>query len=811
MGAAAMGAEVEGVPVEALERHAEVSELVEEANWRYYVLDAPTVSDAQYDAWMRELRRLEEENPGLRTPDSPTQKVGAPISSDFAPVAHLQRMESLDNAFNAEELAAWQARTERLAERDPAPYLCELKVDGLAIALIYEKGRLVRAATRGDGRVGDDVTANVRTIAGVPHRLAGDDVPDLAEIRGEVYLSVEGFARLNEQLVEAGKVPFANPRNSAAGSLRQKDPRITAQRPLHMIVHGVGRWEGSAMPPTQSQIYERLREFGLPVSDLYRVVDDLDGINAFIEFYREHRHDTAYEIDGVVVKANRIEIQRNLGSTSRAPRWAIAYKYPPEEVNTKLLDIQVGVGRTGRVTPYGVMEPIVVAGSTVERATLHNASEVARKGVLIGDTVVLRKAGDVIPEIVGPVVGLRDGSEHAFAMPTHCPECGTELAYEREGDADLRCPNTRACPAQLRERIFFAAGRRAFDVEGLGYVAATALTQPLPPQEPPVRTEADLFDLTVERLLPIRSVVRDLDTGLPKIDPESGEPKVVSFFANQNGEPSKNVEKMLEGLERAKEQPVWRVLVALSIRHIGPPTAQAIAAEFRSVDAIAAATEEELAAVEGVGPRVAAAIRDWFEVDWHREIVERWKAAGVRMEDEPPAETLPQTLAGLTFVVTGTLAAFTRDEVGAVLAARGGKVSGSVSKKTSFVVAGESAGSKLDKAIKLGVPVLDEDGLHVLLTEGPEAASALVAAASPAEEPPSAGEAAGPSGEGPAEGRPAGGETPDTMDTMDTVGTASTPEAVETSRTPETSEASGAPGAPEDRPAGGERGKPVKR
>ncbi|GAA3114972.1 NAD-dependent DNA ligase LigA [Streptosporangium carneum] len=721
-----MGAEVEGVPVAALERHAELTELVEEANWRYHVLDSPTVSDAQYDMWMRELRELEDDSPSLRTPDSPTQKVGAPISSDFAAVAHLQRMESLDNAFNADDLVSWQARAERLVERDPAPYLCELKIDGLAIALVYEKGRLVRAATRGDGRVGDDVTANVRTIADVPHRLAGDDVPDLVEVRGEVYMPVEGFAKLNEQLVEAGRPPFANPRNSAAGSLRQKDPRITAQRPLHMIVHGVGRWEGAvALPPTQSQVYERLRGFGLPVSDLYRVVDDLDGINDFIEFYREHRHDPVYEIDGVVVKADRIEIQRNLGSTSRAPRWAIAYKYPPEEVNTKLLDIQVGVGRTGRVTPYGVMEPIVVAGSTVERATLHNGSEVARKGVRIGDTVVLRKAGDVIPEIVGPVVDLRDGTEREFTMPTHCPECGTELAYEKEGDADLRCPNTRACPAQLRERIFFAAGRRAFDIEGLGYVAATALTQPLPPQEPPVRTEADLFDLTMDRLLPIRSVVRDPDTGLPKTDPETGEPKVVSFFANQSGEPSKNAEKVLEELERAKDQPVWRVLVALSIRHIGPPTAQAIAAEFRSIDAVAEASEEELAAVEGVGPRVAAAIRDWFEVDWHREIVSRWKAAGVRMEDEPPTDQLPQTLAGLTFVVTGTLADFTRDEAGEALVARGGKVAGSVSKKTSFVVVGENAGSKFDKAVKLGVPVLDEEGLRVLLAEGPKAAAAM--------------------------------------------------------------------------------------
>ncbi|GAA2848936.1 NAD-dependent DNA ligase LigA [Streptosporangium fragile] len=720
-----MSAEVEGVPVAALERHAELTELVEEANWRYYVLDAPTVSDAQYDTWMGELRKLEEENPTLRTPDSPTQKVGAPISSEFAPVAHLQRMESLDNAFNADDLASWQARAERLAERDPGPYLCELKIDGLAVSLLYEKGRLVRGATRGDGRVGDDVTANVRTIANIPHRLTGDDVPDLVEVRGEVYIPVADFGKLNEQLVEAGKAPFANPRNSAAGSLRQKDPRITAQRPLRMIVHGVGKWEGAAAPRTQSEVYDRLRELGLPVSDLYRVVDDLDGINGFIEFYREHRHDPAYEIDGVVVKVDRIEIQRNLGSTSRAPRWAIAYKYPPEEVNTKLLDIQVGVGRTGRVTPYGVMEPIVVAGSRVERATLHNASEVARKGVLIGDTVVLRKAGDVIPEIVGPVADLRDGTERPFVMPTHCPECGTELAYEKEGDADLRCPNTRACPAQLRERIFFAAGRRAFDVEGLGYVAATALTQPLPPQEPPVRTEADLFDLTIDRLLPIRSVVRDLDTGLPKTDPETGEPKVVTFFANQNGEPSKNAEKMLEELEKAKSQPVWRVLVALSIRHVGPPTAQAIAAEFRSIPAIAKASEEELAAVEGVGPRVAAAIREWFEADWHREIIRRWEAAGVRMVDDPPSEQLPQTLAGLTFVVTGTLSGFTRDEAGEALASRGGKVSGSVSKKTSFVVVGENAGSKFDKAVKLGVPILDEEGLRVLLAEGPEAAAAL--------------------------------------------------------------------------------------
>ncbi|GAA0992400.1 NAD-dependent DNA ligase LigA [Acrocarpospora macrocephala] len=714
----------EGVSGELSERrgrHAELTELVEQANWRYHVLDSPTVSDAQYDAWMRELRAIEEEFPELRTPDSPTQKIGAPISTDFAAVTHLQRMESLDNAFNAADLAAWQARAERLAEIDPGPYLCELKIDGLAIALVYEKGRLVRAATRGDGRTGEDVTPNVRTVRGVPDRLSGDDVPDLVEVRGEVFLPVAGFEKLNEQIMDAGRQPFANPRNAAAGSLRQKDPRITAQRPLQMIVHGVGKWEGAAPPKTQSEMYDRLRSFGLPVSDLYRVVPGLTEVQEFIDHYNEHRHDPAYEIDGVVVKVDRIDVQRQLGSTSKAPRWAIAYKYPPEEVTTKLRDIQVGIGRTGRVTPYGVMEPVVVAGSTVERATLHNGSEVVRKGVLIGDTIVLRKAGDVIPEIVGPVSDLRDGTERAFVMPTHCPECGTELAYEREGDADLRCPNTRACPAQLRERIFFAAGRNAFDIEGLGYVAATALTQPLPPQEPPVRTEADLFDLTMDRLLPIRSIVRDQDTGLPKTDPENGEQKVVSFFATIAGAPSKNAEKMLEQLELAKAQPIWRVLVALSIRHIGPPTARALADEFRSIDAIAAASEEELAAVEGIGPRVAAAIKDWFAVDWHSDIIKRWKEAGVRMEDEPPTDQGPQTLEGLTFVVTGTLTAYTRDEASAAITTRGGKVTNSVSKKTSFLIAGENAGSKHDKATKLNVPILDEDGFTTLLTEGPEA------------------------------------------------------------------------------------------
>ncbi|WP_283134119.1 NAD-dependent DNA ligase LigA [Rhizohabitans arisaemae] len=712
-----------GAPPEARERHALVAERVEEANWRYYVLDAPTLADAEYDTLMRELRELEERYPSLRTPDSPTQKVGAAISTEFTPVQHLMRMQSLDNAFADADLAGWQARMERLIESDPGPYLCELKIDGLAIALVYEQGHLVRAATRGDGRTGEDVTLNVRTIEGVPHRLDGENPPERLEVRGEVFLPVEGFLKLNEQLVEAGKPPFANPRNSAAGSLRQKDPRITAQRPLRMLVHGFGVWEGDGVPQSQSQTYARLKEFGLPVSALYRVVDDLDGIRGYVEHYREHRHDPEYEIDGVVVKVDRIALQRQLGSTSRAPRWAIAYKYPPEEVNTKLLDIHVGVGRTGRVTPYGVMAPITVAGSTVERATLHNASEVVRKGVLIGDTVVLRKAGDVIPEILGPVVDLRDGTEREFVMPTHCPECGTELRHMKEADVDIRCPNARSCPAQLRERIFFAAGRGAFDIEGLGYVAATALTRPLPPQEPPVRTEADLFDLKAEQLLPIRSHVIDKETGLPKLDPETGEPKVVTFFANDDGRLSKNAEKMLEELEPAKRQPLWRVLVALSIRHVGPTAAQALAAELRSLHRIFEAPVEELAAVEGVGPTIAASIVEWYAEDWHREIVERWIAAGVRTEDEPPAVELPQNLAGLTLVVTGTLQNYSRDSAGEAITGRGGKVSGSVSKKTSFVVVGENAGSKHEKALTLKVPILDETGFETLLTYGPEAAT----------------------------------------------------------------------------------------
>ena len=713
----------ESAPTEARHRHAELSEQLDEANYRYYVLDTPTLSDIEYDTLMREIKALEADHPDLVTPDSPTQRVGAPITSEFANVAHLERMQSLDNAMDDDELLAWGDRVTREVP-EPGPYLCELKIDGLAIALTYENGRLVRGVTRGDGRVGEDVTNNVRTIGVIPEQLAGTDHPQVLEVRGEVLFPVADFEALNERRVEAGEEPYRNPRNTAAGSLRQKDPRITAQRPLSMIVHGFGAWQGGAQPRSQSHVYELFKTWGLPVSDRYKVVDDLEGVREYIRFYGEHRHDPSYEIDGVVVKVDDLSVQRRLGSTSRAPRWAIAFKYPPEEVNTKLLDIKVGVGRTGRITPYGVMSPIMVAGSEVERATLHNAGEVRRKEVLIGDTVVLRKAGDVIPEIVGPVKELRDGSEREFVMPTHCPDCGTELAYEKEGDADIRCPNSRSCPAQLRERVFFMGSRNCFDIEALGYVAAAALTQPLEPKDPPVKDEGDLFHLTVERLLPITSMVMDQATGLPKLDPKTGEPKIVTFFANKEGEPKKTVEKLFEELEKAKQQPLWRVLVSLSIRHVGPSAAQDLAREFRSLDAIAAASEEELAAVDGVGPTIAHAVAEWFKVDWHREIVEKWRAAGVRMADEGSEEG-PRPLAGVTVVITGSLEEYSRDSATEAVQNLGGKVSGSVSKKTGFVVVGDSPGSKYDKAVQLGVPVLDETGFKVLLDQGPDAAKAV--------------------------------------------------------------------------------------
>ncbi|QBJ92456.1 NAD-dependent DNA ligase LigA [Streptomyces seoulensis] len=712
------------VPAEARERHGRLAEQVEEHRFRYYVKDAPVVSDAEFDQLLKSLEALEEEFPELRTPDSPTQKVAGSYETEFTAVAHRERMLSLDNTFNDEELAAWADRIARELGDQTYHFLCELKVDGLAVNLTYEHGRLTRAATRGDGRTGEDITPNVRTITDIPERLHGDRVPDLVEIRGEVYFPMEKFLELNERLVAAGDKPFANPRNAAAGSLRQKDPRVTASRPLHMVVHGIGAHEGFEGLTRLSEAYDLLKTWGLPTSPHNRVVDGLDGVREFIAYYGEHRHSVDHEIDGVVVKLDEIRLQGRLGSTARAPRWAIAYKYAPEEVNTKLIDIKVGVGRTGRVTPYAQVEPVTVAGSEVEFATLHNQEVVKAKGVLIGDTVVLRKAGDVIPEILGPVADLRDGSEREFVMPSECPECGTPLRPMKEGDIDLRCPNARACPAQLRERVAYLAGRECLDIEHFGGVAAAALTRPLEPADPPLVDEGDLFDLTVEKLLPIKAHVLDPDSGLPKRDPKTGEEKVVTVFANQKGEPKKNTLSLLEHIEAAKQRPLARFINGLSIRHVGPVAAQALAREFRSVDRIEAATEEELAATDGVGPIIAAALKEWFAEDWHREIVRKWKAAGVPLEEAAGDEDEgPRPLEGMTVVVTGTLENFTRDGAKDALQSRGAKVTGSVSKKTSFVVVGDNPGSKYDKAMQLKVPVLDEDGFTVLLERGPEAAA----------------------------------------------------------------------------------------
>ncbi|MGC5164843.1 NAD-dependent DNA ligase LigA [Rhodococcus sp. DT1] len=679
-------------PPEARERWQDLAEQVREHQFRYYVRDAPIISDGQFDALLGELQALEEQYTELRTPDSPTQLVGGGFATDFTAVGHLEPMLSLDNVFDEDELRAWLARAETETGTHP-DYLCEVKIDGVALSLVYENGRLVRAATRGDGRTGEDVTLNARTIDEVPEKLTATEeypIPTLLEVRGEVFFRLEDFQNLNAGLVAAGKPPFANPRNSAAGSLRQKNPAVTAQRRLRMYCHGYGRIEGFS-PQSQSQAYDAFAAWGLPVSPHTLRVRGADAVVERMRYWGEHRHDIEHELDGLVVKIDDMGLHRRLGATSRAPRWAIAYKYPPEEVTTRLLDIRVSVGRTGRVTPFAYMEPVTVAGSTVSLATLHNASEVVRKGVLIGDTVVIRKAGDVIPEVLGPVVDLRDGTEREFVMPNVCPECGTPLAPAKEADVDLRCPNSRNCPAQLRERVFHVAGRGAFDIEALGYEAATALLE-----ANVISDEGDLFSLTEDDL------------------------RKAPFFLTSKGALSKNSERLLQNLDNAKEQPLWRVLVALSIRHVGPTAARALATEFGSLDRIRAASLEELAAVEGVGPTIAAAVVEWFTVDWHAAIVDKWAAAGVRMEDERD-ESIARTLEGLSIVVTGTLAGFSRDQAKEAILARGGKAAGSVSKKTAFVVVGDNPGTKADKATDLGVPVIDEDAFRILLDRGPDA------------------------------------------------------------------------------------------
>ena len=689
-------AEADSVAPEVRREWQALADEVREHQFRYYVRDAPIISDADFDKLFNELVALEDRYPELRVPDSPTQLVGgAGFSTEFTEAEHLERMLSLDDVFDRDQLVAWNNRVENEVGRDPY-YLCELKIDGVALSLVYRDGRLERAATRGDGRVGEDVTLNARTIDDVPERLSASEqfaVPAVLEVRGEVFFLLTDFEALNASLVEEGKAPFANPRNSAAGSLRQKNPAVTARRKLRMICHGIGRAEGFA-PATLHAAYTALSAWGLPVAEQTARVRGLAAVEGRINYWGEHRYDVDHEIDGVVVKVDDFALQRRLGTTSRAPRWAVAYKYPPQEAQTELLDIRVNVGRTGRVTPFAFMTPVKVAGSTVGLATLHNASEVKRKGVLIGDTVVIRKAGDVIPEVLGPIVDLRDGSEREFVMPTTCPECGTPLAPAKEGDADIRCPNGRSCPAQLRERVFHVASRGALDIEGLGYEAGIALLK-----AHVITDEGDLFTLTEDDLLR------------------------TELFRTKAGQLSANGKRLLANLDKAKAAPLWRVLVALSIRHVGPTAARALATEFGSLEAIMAASTEQLAVVEGVGPTIAAAVTEWFTVDWHRAIVDKWREAGVRMADQHDL-SVPRTLEGLTVVVTGSLTGFSRDDAKEAIVARGGKAAGSVSKKTAYVVAGDSPGSKYDKAVELGVPVLDEDGFRELLQKGPATVAA---------------------------------------------------------------------------------------
>jgi DNA ligase (NAD+) len=723
-------ADAEVIPSESVrEEYENLADLVRKYRFAYYQEDAPLVSDAEFDELFRRLEEIEALHPELVANDSPTQEVGGEVSAAFAAVQHLQRMYSLEDVFSLEELEAWLAKAEasiaKIGNGTGAPaWLTELKIDGLAVNLLYRDGKLVRAATRGDGYTGEDITHNVLTIKEIPQQLTGGNYPAEMEVRGEVFIPSQAFAEFNEALIEAGKAPLANPRNAAAGSLRQKDPAETAKRPLRMYVHGIGAREGLEAV-SQSDTYRQLAEWGLPTSPYFEVLGSLKEVLGFIKRYGDKRHSLTHEIDGIVVKVDDFATQRALGYTSRVPRWAVAYKYPPEEVHTKLLDIAVNVGRTGRVTPFGIMEPVKVAGSTVGMATLHNQDVVKAKGVKIGDVVILRKAGDVIPEIVGPVLALRDQQDppvRDFAMPTECPSCGTPLAPGKEGDVDIRCPNARSCPAQLRERVFHLAGRGGFDIEALGWEAAIALTQPDEPEVPPLTTEAGLFDLTPESLADVRIRREKRSKGVP-----TGEFELVPYFwskgtAKTPSKPTATTEKLFRELEKAKTQPLWRLLVALSIRHVGPRASRALAQAFGSMDAIRQASEEELAHVDGVGPTIAAALKEWFAEDWHLDIIDRWAAAGVRMEDERD-ESTPRTLEGLTVVVTGSLPNFSRDEAKEAILIRGGKAAGSVSKNTSYVVAGENAGTKLDKAEQLGIPVLDEDGFRELLANGPAAPS----------------------------------------------------------------------------------------
>ena len=664
----------------------ELSEAIKNHQFQYYVNDKPSITDAAFDKLWQELLELEKKHPQFKLTDSPTSDVGGGFATDFGQYDHIEKMMSLDNVFDADELNTWFDRIKKSGAKNS--WLCEVKVDGLAINLLYENGKLTRALTRGNGTTGEDVTLNIKTIDTVPMQLSGKTIPERLEVRGEVFFPLKAFDELNDSLEEAGKQRFANPRNAAAGSLRQKDPKVTASRPLDLVVHGIGAADGISFEQ-QSSAYELLKSWGLPTSNKFKVVNSRKEVFAFIDQYEKHRHDVEHEIDGVVIKVNEIAVQNELGFTSRAPKWAIAFKYPPEEVTTKLLDIKVSVGRTGRVTPFAFMEPVKVAGSTVTNATLHNQEEIIRKGILIGDTVLIRKAGDVIPEVLGPVIEKRTGKEKAFVMPTVCPDCKSKLRAITQGDVDIRCPNNQSCPAQLVERLFYIGSRSALDIDVLGYEAAAALLA-----DGLVKDEGDLFALTKEKL------------------------ETSDFFKRKDGKESKIIERLEKGLLLAKDRPLWRVIVALSIRHIGPVSAKALVNKFGSIDAIKNASIEELSKTESVGNIVAESIKEWFKEPWHQVIITKWSKAGVRMMEEIKESTIEQNLVGLIIVVTGSFKDFTREEAKEAIESRGGKVAAAVSKNTNFVVAGEAAGSKLQKAEELGVTVLDEAGFKSLLAKG---------------------------------------------------------------------------------------------
>jgi len=668
---------------EAKVRVEELREQINHHSYRYHVLDDPEVSDAEYDELIRELRALEDAFPELITPDSPTQGVGAaPVTALFAPVEHRAPMLSLDNAFSLDELNAWGDRVTRGLGGAADGFMCELKIDGVACALTYENGRLTRAATRGDGRIGEDITANVRTVDGVPHRLALDDPPRVVEIRGEMYLPVKAFEALNERLQEAGQKAFANPRNSAAGSLRQKDPKVTASRPLRLWVHSFGAAEGISFD-SHHAFLAWADAAGLPVPPTTERKASIGEVDAFLRHWEAQRHSVDWEIDGAVIKVDAAAQQRELGATSHAPRWAIAYKFPPEERTALLKKIDVHTGRTGKVTPFAVLDPVQVGGVTITYATLHNEDEVRRKDVRQGDMVIVRRAGDVIPEIVGPVTAKRKKSARRWSMPKTCNACGTPLV-RAEGEADYRCPNKRGCPSQGLEWLFHFAGRGAMDIEHLGYMTVMRLLEKGLIEDP-----ADIYALDADKLSQIP------------------------------GFKDKSITNLLEQVEGSKDRPIWRLLVGLNIRHVGAHVAQVLADGFGSVDAIAAATEDEIDAVPEIGPEIAATVREWFDEDENLQLIEKLRAAGVRLADEPTApDRTPKTLEGVTLVLTGGLDTVSREEATAMAQAAGARVASSVSGKTTFVVAGRDPGTKLAKAETLGVEVIDEDTFLRRLKDG---------------------------------------------------------------------------------------------